>query len=122
MSNPTDLTPSDIAAWYKQQIKKYQRLLAMHEAEFPATSPGRNGHSETSSQALPKLGAVDAAKIRAYVTDHHGRVGDLAKHFNVDPQTIRDIIADSANGLSDKDRGWVRVIGGHAVFEKEENR
>ena len=109
--NASDITPSDIAAWYRQQIKKYQRLLSLHEAEFPATSAASpaKGSSHVPIE-LPKLGKVDAAKIKESISLRGARVGDLATRFNVDASAIKAIIADPANGLSDKDRGWVKLV------------
>jgi hypothetical protein len=108
----TQLTPSDIAAWYRSQIAKYKRLLAAHEAEFPPSD--WLATSAPTPEATP--GKIDAAAIKSYVSQRGARAADLAEYFGVRVQAIRSIIDDPASGLSDKDRGWVKITDGHHVF------
>jgi hypothetical protein len=111
MSN-TQLNPAQIADWYRSQINKYKRLLAAHEAEFPSPD------WLPPAAPVPAVAGekVDAAAIKAYVSHRGARVTDLAEHFGVSALFIRAIINDPASGLSDKDRGWVKIVDGHHVF------
>ena len=87
----------------------------MHEAEFPASVsiPATTGDQTLEALSLLNLGKVDAIKIKSHIRHRGARASDLAKIFNVPVAEIRKIIDDPDNGLSDADRGWVKLAEDH---------
>lgn len=109
--NIENLSPADVADWYRAQIKKYQRLLENHEIEFPSAKTQINRRvAATRSPNIPGLLTADTIKRFLNQTKKGYRIEDLAAAFDVGVDEIRAIVFDPASGLTNKVKGWVKVV------------
>lgn len=103
----SDLTPTQIAAWFRQQAAQFTQVADMVEATFkggaPAPSaPAKNGH------VVERLNGVTANEIKSAIRLKGMRMADAAKHFHVPAENIEDVVKLPGSGLIIGDRGWIK--------------
>ncbi|MGA3171190.1 MAG: hypothetical protein ABSE62_09255 [Chthoniobacteraceae bacterium] len=108
MPNIPDISPQDIAAWFRAQAKKYAAMADSVEAEFCGRQ-GSGSNSNPFSKPPPPLGPVNPGLIQNAVSERGMRVSALADLFHLSEREMREIIAAPGSGLYIAPRGWVKV-------------
>lgn len=93
----SNLTPNQIAQWFRDQAQQFESIAKTVEQTFKA--------SAVQSQATMAL--VSPSEIKERLKVSTSRVKSLAAHFSVTPDVIEQAINSPGSGLEIRARGWV---------------
>lgn len=99
-----DLTPTEIADWFRERAKLFNQMANTVESTFKLIP-----QTDDKTPQLPHMGIVTADTIKKLVAKKQMRVATLASQLSVDELEIEKIVRNPDSGLVKGNRGWISV-------------
>jgi hypothetical protein len=108
-----DLTPKEVAAWFRKQgkqhaqlAKDFEQMASMAERTMMvhwASSPG-------PTEEQPQGGVITAEQIEARIRRKSARIGKIAHEFGVSQKVVAALLEPNSK-VYEGERGWLKLRG-----------
>jgi hypothetical protein len=111
MPSNRDISPKEIAQWFRDRARQFGEIASMMEATFGAGTPAAKlARSRELVFDTPIPGEpITADSFKAVLRHANFRVKGLAHAFAIHEDDVLHIINTPNSGLTVAERGWVKV-------------
>ena len=104
------LSPKQIADWFRNQAKQFNKMADTVEATFKLQPAARDKQIEETGDAelvaVPGAGAVTAQQFEDEVQKKTGRLKGLAERLNTSEDVLRGLLHPASRCIAS--RGWLQ--------------
>lgn len=112
-SSLENLSPVDIARWFRLQADKYSRRADEIEREYCLNTRQNPAPIAAASSDVSAM-QVKHEAIRRYLSNEGRarRIAQISAGTGIQPGEVREIVGDHELGFVVRDRGWVALPNG----------
>jgi hypothetical protein len=107
------LNPKQIAEWFRNQAKQFNKMADQVEATFKIQTRGKQVEeiqiTDDAAEIIPPPnGTVTAQQFEDAVKKGHGRLNHFAERLNTTEETLRGLLHPASN-VYVASAGWLRI-------------